>query len=67
MLLTFDNKDLIQLAKGDCEQMAIAGKTFGITFELPTLQKINLDIMNNINKTQIINELQKIDYNHGKK
>jgi hypothetical protein len=23
--------------------------------------------MNNINKTQIINELQKIDYNHGKK
>lgn len=67
MLLTFDNKELIQLAKGDCEQMAIAGKAFGITFELPQLQKINLDIMNNINKTQIISELQKIDYNHGKK
>jgi aubergine-like protein len=67
MLLTFDNKDLIQLAKGDCDQMTLAGKAFGINFELPQLQKINLDIMNNINKAQIISELQKIDYNHGKK
>ena len=65
MLLTFDNNNLLELARDDCEQMKIAGKAFGINFELPQLQRINN--INNMNKTELIHELQKIDYNHGKK
>ena len=62
MLITFDN--LVNLAKTDCEQMKIASEAFGIKFDLPQLQKINSDITT---KSELINELKKIDYNHGKK
>ena len=62
MLLTFDN--LVDLARNDCEQMKIASQAFGIKFDFPQLQKID---KNKINKSEIITELQKIDYNHGKK
>ena len=62
MLLTFDN--LVELARNDCEQMKIASQAFGIKFDFPQLQKID---KNKINKSEIITELQKIDYNHGKK
>ena len=62
MLITFEN--LVNLAKNDCEQMKIASEAFGIKFDFPHLQKIE---NNKINKTDLINELQKIDYNHGKK
>ena len=39
-------------------------QAFGIKFDFPQLQKID---KNKINKSEIITELQKIDYNHGKK
>ena len=61
MLITFDN--LVELARKDCEQMKIASDAFGIKFDLPQLYKIK----NTTNKTNIIDELRKIDYNHGKK
>ena len=64
MLITFEN--LVELARNDCEQMIKASEAFGVKFEYPQLQKINISSIN-INKSQIINELQKLDYNHGKK
>ena len=62
MLLTFEN--LVELARNDCEQMKIASDAFGIKFDFPQLHKIPKD---KINKSEIIYELQKIDYEHGKK
>ena len=62
MLITFDN--LVNLAKTDCEQMKIASEAFGIKFDLPQLQKIN---SSKATKSELLSELQKIDYNHGKK
>ncbi len=64
MLITFEN--LVELAKNDIEQMIKASEAFGVKFDYPQLHKININSMS-INKSQIINELQKIDYNHGKK
>ena len=61
MLLTFEN--LVELARKDCEQMKIASEAFGIKFDFPQLQKIS---QNKINKSELLTELQKIDYNHGK-
>ena len=62
LLITFSN--LVDLAKNDCEQMKKAGEAFGIKFDLPFLHKIE---NNKINKSELLNELKKIDYNHGKK
>ena len=62
MLITFDN--LVELAKKDCEQMKIASEAFGIKFDLPYLERIE---NNKISKSELINKLQRLDYNHGKK
>ena len=60
MLITFDN--LVRDAKQDCEQMAVAGKKFGVKFELPQLEKIY-----SRREEDLLNELRKINYNDGKK
>ena len=64
MLITFEN--LVEMARNDCEQIIKASEAFGVKFDYPQLHKINVNSMS-INKSQIISELQKIDYNHGKK
>ena len=60
MLITFDN--LVRDAKQDCEQMAVAGKKFGVKFELPQLER-----MCSRREEDLLNELRKINYNDGKK
>ena len=59
LVLTFDN--LINVARNDCEQMNKAAQKFGLQFNLPKLK--NLPICK---KTEIVNELQKLDLNNGK-
>ena len=59
MLITFDN--LVGLAKGDCQQMEIAGKNLGVQFKFPKLEKIH-----NKREEELLNDLRKINYNDGK-
>jgi aubergine-like protein len=59
MLITFDN--LIELAKGDCNQMSTAGKNLGVDFSRPKLEKIS-----NKKHDDLIDDLKKINYNDGK-
>ena len=60
MLITFGN--LINLARGDCEQMSKAGNNLGVKFDFPQLEKIN----SNKKGDDLLNELKKINYNDGK-
>ena len=60
MLITFDN--LVNLAKGDCQQMNIAGKNLGVCFDLPKLEKIH----SNKKGDDLLHELKQINYNDGK-
>ena len=60
MLITFPK--LVPLAEKDCEQMTTAGKSLGVHFSKPKLEKINA----NKNKEELLKELKKINYNDGK-
>ena len=60
MLITFDH--LQNLAKKDCEQMAIAGKNLGVLFSLPKLEKVKSTRQGE----ELLEDLKKINYNDGK-
>ena len=60
ILLTF--KNLTEVAKNDCEQINKAAQAFGLEFNLPKLQ-----ILETTNKNELTQELEKIDFNNGKK
>ena len=59
MLITFN--ELVELAKGDCNQMSTAGKNLGVDFSRPQLERIS-----NTRHDDLLNELKKINYNDGK-
>ena len=60
LLVTF--KNLIDVAKNDCELINKAAQQFGLQFSLPKLQ-----VLENTLKKDLIPELEKIDFNNGKK
>ena len=60
LLITF--KNLVDSAKNDCEQINKAAQAFGLEFTLPKLY-----ILENRNKNELTQELEKIDFNNGKK
>jgi hypothetical protein len=60
LLLTF--KHLVDIAKNDCEQINKAAQAFGLEFNLPKLY-----VLENTKKNELIQELEKIDFNNGKK
>ena len=60
LLITF--KNLVDTAKNDCEQINKAAQAFGLEFNLPKLY-----ILENMNKNELIQEMEKIDFNNGKK
>ena len=60
LLITFTN--LIEIAKNDCEQLNKAAQLFGLEFSLPKLYSIE-----NTKKNELTQELEKIDFNNGKK
>ena len=63
LLLTFEN--LVDIAKGDCEQINKAAQAFGLEFNLPKLHV--LKTKNKNESKLLIEELQKIDFSDGKK
>ena len=60
LLITFEN--LVDAAKNDCELLNKAAQAFGLEFNLP-----NLNSIKTTNKNEITKELEKIDFNNGKK
>ena len=60
LLLTF--KHLVEIAKNDCEQINKAAQAFGLEFNLPKLY-----VLENTKKNELTQELEKIDFNNGKK
>ena len=60
LLITF--KNLVTIAKNDCEQITKSAQAFGLEFSLPRLY-----ILENTTKNELIQELEKIDFNNGKK
>ena len=60
LLLTF--KNLVDIAKNDCEQITKSAQAFGLQFSLPELH-----IIEHTKKNEIIPELEKINFNSGKK
>ena len=60
LLITF--KNLVTIAKNDCEQITKSAQAFGLEFSLPKLY-----ILENTTKNELIQELEKIDFNNGKK
>ena len=60
LLVTF--KHLIDISKNDCELINKAAQQFGLQFSLP-----KLSILEKTNKNELIQELEKIDFNNGKK
>ena len=60
LLLTF--KHLVEIAKNDCEQISKAAQAFGLEFNLPKLY-----VLESTKKNEMIQELEKIDFNNGKK
>ena len=60
LLLTF--KNLISTAKNDCEQITKSAQAFGLQFSLPELH-----IIEHTNKNELIHDLEKINFNDGKK
>ena len=60
LLLTF--KNLVDIAKNDCEQITKSAQAFGLQFSLPELH-----IIEHTKKNEIIPDLEKINFNSGKK
>ena len=60
LLLTFRN--LVDIAKNDCEQITKSAQAFGLQFSLPELH-----IIEHTKKNEIIPDLEKINFNSGKK
>ena len=60
MLITFDN--LVNNARQDCEQLAVAGRNLGVNFARPSLEKVH-----SRREEDLLNELRKINYNDGKR
>ena len=60
LLLTF--KNLVSTAKNDCEQITKSAQAFGLQFSLPKLH-----IIEHTNKNELILDLEKINFNDGKK
>ena len=60
LLLTF--KNLVDIAKNDCEQITKSAQAFGLQFSLPELH-----ILEHTKKNEIISDLEKINFNNGKK
>ena len=60
LLLTF--KNLVDIAKNDCEQIIKSAQAFGLQFSLPELH-----IIEHTKKNEIIPDLEKINFNSGKK
>ena len=60
LLLTF--KNLVDIAKNDCEQITKSAQAFGLQFSLPELH-----IIEHTKKNEIISDLEKINFNNGKK
>ena len=60
LLITF--KNLIEVAKNDCEQINKAAQAFGLEFNLP-----KLFILKETSKNELIEELKNIDFNKDKK
>ena len=60
LLLTF--KNLVDIAKNDCEEIKKAAQKFGLEFDLPELQ-----ILQHTKKNEIMTDLEKINFNNGKK
>ena len=60
LLITF--KNLVNIAKNDCEQITKSAQAFGLEFSLPQLY-----LLEKTTKNEIIQELEKIDFNNGKK
>ena len=60
LLITF--KNLVDIAKNDCEQITKAAQQFGLEFSLP-----KLFVLENTKKNELTQELEKIDFNNGKK
>ena len=60
LLITFTN--LIDIAKNDCDQLNKAAQLFGLEFSIPKLYYIE-----NTKKNELTQELEKIDFNNGKK
>ena len=61
LLITF--KNLVDIAKNDCEQITKSAQAFGLQFSLPEL----CIIQNNKKRELIIQDLEKINFNNGKK
>ena len=60
LLVTF--KHLIDISKNDCELINKAAQQFGLQFSLP-----KLSVLEKTNKNELNQELEKIDFNNGKK
>ena len=60
LVVTF--KNLVDVAKNDCEQINKAAQAFGLEFNLPKLH-----VLETTNKNELTQELEKIDFNNGKK
>ena len=59
-LITFNH--LITLAKGDCDNLCKACGAFGITFQFPTLLKLN----NSRNNSEVLSELKSLNIDKSK-
>ena len=59
LLITF--KNLVDIAKTDCEQMTKSAPAFGLQFSLP-----ELNIIQHTKKNELIEDLEKINFNNGK-
>ena len=59
LLITF--KNLVDIAKTDCEQMTKSAQAFGLQFDLP-----ELNIIKHTKKDELIEDLEKINFNNGK-
>ena len=59
LLITF--KNLVDIAKTDCEGITKSAQAFGLQFSLPELH-----IIENTKKNELISDLEKINFNNGK-
>ena len=60
MLITF--KNIVGMAKKDCEEMSKAGNQIGVSFELPSLQQLE----KTHRPEDLVSQLKKFNYNDGK-
>ena len=60
MLITF--KNIVGMARKDCEEMSKAGNQIGVSFELPSLQQLE----KTHRPEDLVSQLKKFNYNDGK-